>query len=386
GSKELLKIHDPDKFGCTPCHSGNGVAVASVTKAHGYNKYWLWPLHHKENIEAGCQQCHVKEIVTEMAPSLNAGREIFRLRGCMGCHRYDGFDRETDEMASVNQQIHQLDQTKAEMIRQAGFDEQKSNNPRTSDAEAKRLFAESNDLKVRTTTIDAKMEQLDMRSKSLVREVKKVGPSLKEARMKLKKEWIPVWLEDPHKWREGTKMPTFRLDADERKAIAAFIWQSGVTGQLPPQKPGDPVKGKEAFETRGCMACHSMGEGGQKQGGTFAANLTREGEKANYDYLVRWVHNPRQRTLPYCPFEKKDLTAEDYQRHGLAFVFDLDHDKCPNDGHQLQVQQMTPMPSLRLTEDEARDIASYLMTRKHGNASYAAASFMDDPNLKNRGL
>ncbi len=32
---------------------------------------------------------------------------------------------------------------------------------------------------------------------------------------------------------------------------------------------------------------------------------------------------------------------------------------------------MTPMPSLRLTEDEARDIASYLMTRKHDNATYA---------------
>ena len=158
------------------------------------------------------------------------------------------------------------------------------------------------------------------------------------------------------------------------------------TGDLPQQKPGDPEKGKEAFETRGCMACHSMGEGGEKQGGTFAANLSREGEKDNYDYLVRWVHNPRQRTLPYCPFEKKDLTAEDYKRHGLPFVFDLEHTKCPNDGHELQVQQMTPMPSLRLTEDEARDIASYLMTRKHDNATYADADYLDDPKLKNAGL
>jgi len=384
--KELLKIHDPDKFGCTPCHGGNGVALSSVEKAHGYNKYWLWPMHHKENVEAGCQQCHVKEIVTEMAPTLNAGREIFRLRGCMGCHRYEGFDRETDEIASVNQQIHQLDQQKAEWIRQAGFDEQKANNPRTTDTEAKKLFQESNDLKVRTTTLDAKVEQLDMRSKSLVREVKKVGPSLKEARMKLKKEWIPVWLKDPHQWREGTKMPTFRLDDDEIKAISAFIWQSGVQGQLPQQKPGDPVKGKEDFETRGCMACHSMGEGGQKQGGTFAANLSREGEKANYDYIVRWVHNPRQRTLPYCAYEKKDITPADYAKHNLPFVADLEHTKCPNDGHELQVQQMTPMPSLRLTEDEARDIASYLMTRKHENATYQDASYMDDPNLKNKGL
>jgi len=385
-NKELLKIHDPEKFGCTPCHGGNGVAVSSIEKAHGYNKYWLWPMHHKENIDAGCQQCHVKEIVTEMAGNLNDGREIFRLRGCMGCHRYDGFDREGDEISSVNQQIKQLEQQKAEWIRQAGFNEQKANNPKTPDAEAKKLFAEANDLRVRTTTIDAKVEQFDMRAGELVREVKKVGPSLKEVRAKLRKEWIPEWLKDPHAWREGTKMPTFRLLDADRKAIAAFIWQSGVQGELPQQKPGDPEKGKEAFETRGCMACHSMGEGSRKQGGTFAANLSREGEKANYDYLVRWVHNPRQRSAPYCPFEKKDLTAEDYARHGLPYVFDLAHDKCPNDGHELQVQQMTPMPNLRLTEDEARDIASYLMTRKHSNASYEDAGYLDDPKLKNAGL
>jgi cytochrome c2 len=384
--KELLKIHDPDKFGCTPCHGGNGVAISSVEKAHGYNEHWLWPLHHKENIEAGCQQCHAQEIVTEKADTLNAGREIFRLRGCMACHRYDGFDRDTDEIGNVTQDIRQLEQQKAEWGRETGFDLQKANNPRTSDAEARKLFQAANDLKVRSSGLDAKIEQDDMREASLVREVKKVGPDLKEVRMKLKKEWIPVWLKDPHAWREGTKMPTFRLDDDEIKAIAAFIWQSGVQGQLEPQKPGDPEKGREDFETRGCMACHSMGEGAQKQGGTFAANLSREGEKANYEYLVRWVHNPRTRTEPYCPFEKRDLTAADYQRHGLPFVFDLQHDKCPNDGHQLLVQQMTPMPSLRLTEDEARDIASYLMTRKHANVTYADASYMDDPSLKNKGL
>ena len=383
--QELLKIHDPEKFGCTPCHGGNGVAVSSVEKAHGYNEHWLWPLHHKENIEAGCQQCHSREIVTEMADTLNAGREIFRLRGCMACHRSEGFDREADEMSIVTQSLRTLAQQKAEWLREAGFSIQKGDKARTNE-EAQKLYQHASDLKVRASGLDAQMEQLDMRSKELIREQKKVGPSLKEVRVKLRKEWIPVWLKDPHQWREGTKMPTFRLDDSEIRAISAFIWQSGVQGTLPQQQPGDPAKGQEAFETRGCMACHSMGEGSQKQGGTFAANLSREGEKANYDYLVRWVHNPRQRTAPYCPYEKRDLTEEDYQKHNLPYVFDVDHSKCPNDGHELQVQQMTPMPSLRLTEDEARDIASYLMTRKHANATYADASFMDDPKLKDQGL
>jgi cytochrome c len=383
--KELLKIHDPEKFGCTPCHGGNGVAVDSVEKAHGYYEHWLWPLHARKNFEAGCQQCHVKEIVTEMADTLNAGRETFRLRGCMACHRYEGFDREPDEMTAVTQQLRQLEQQKAEWEREIGFSTDKADRTRDN-AEAQRLYQHANDLKVRISGLDAKMEQVDIRSSDLVREVKKVGPSLKEVRVKMHKEWIPVWLEDPHKWRPGTKMPTFRLDQDETKAIAAFIWQSGVTGTLASQPKGDPVKGKESFETRGCMACHSMGEESEKQGGTFAANLSRVGEKDNYDYLVRWIHNPRERTLPYCPFEKRDLTADDYKKKGLPFVFDMDHDKCPNDGHQLQVEQMTPMPSLRLTVDEARDIASYLMTRKHANATYPAADYLDDPKLKSRGL
>jgi len=383
-NRELLKTHDPEKFGCTPCHGGNGVALTSVEKAHGYNEHWLWPMHARENFEAGCQQCHSQEIVTEMANTLDAGREIFRLRGCMACHRYEGFDRDADGLSAVNQDIRQLTQQKAEWTREIGFTVEKGDRTRNND-EAQKLYQHANDLKVRISLLDAKVEQLDDRARSLVREIKKVGPSLKEVRMKMHKEWIPVWLKDPHAWRPGTKMPTFRLEPDEIKAIGAFIWQSGVTGDLPHQPAGDPEKGREAFETRGCMACHSMGEGGEKQGGTFAANLSRIGEKDNYDYLVRWIHNPRQRTLPYCPFEKKDITEADYKRAGKPFVFDLDHNKCPNDGHQLLVMQMTPMPSLRLTEAEARDIASYLETRKHTGVNYANADYLDDPGLKARG-
>jgi cytochrome c551/c552 len=384
-NRELLKIHDPEKFGCTPCHGGNGVALTSVEKAHGYNEHWLWPMNTHENFEAGCQQCHSQEIVTEMADTLDAGREIFRLRGCMACHRYEGFDRDADDLGAASQDLRQLTQQKAEWTREIGFSVEKGDRTRNND-EAQKLYQHANDLKVRISGIDAKIEQLDDRSRSLVREIKKVGPSLKEVRMKIRKEWLPVWIKDPHDWRPGTKMPTFRLEKDDVQAVAAFIWQSGVTGDLPHQPAGDPAKGKEAFETRGCMACHSMGEGGEKQGGTFAANLSRVGEKDNYDYLVRWVHNPRQRTLPYCSFEKKDITEADYQRAGKPFIFDLEHSKCPNDGHELLVMQMTPMPSLRLTEDEARDIASYLETRKRPGAPlYANADYLDDPKLKAKG-
>ena len=62
-------------------------------------------------------------------------------------------------------------------------------------------------------------------------------------------------------------MPQFRLQPDEIQAIAAFIWQSGSDRPaLPKQTPGDAAHGKELFESRGCLACHSIGEGTEHDG------------------------------------------------------------------------------------------------------------------------
>ncbi|MDD5544776.1 MAG: cytochrome c, partial [Acidobacteriia bacterium] len=338
----------------------------------------------KKDTEAGCVQCHASDLLLQGANTLNYGREMFWERGCNGCHRYEGYDREPEQLITAHQNIRSLEQEKKDDQKRVLELNQEADNAATND-EARALLAKAEATRQGVSLIDAKMEQLDMESKNLLREEKKFGPNLKDIRLKLRKEWIPIWLEKPSAFRPTTKMPDFRLDDHERRSIAAFIWQSTPTGTLQKQPPGDAKNGKELFETRGCMACHSIGEGSQKIGGTFAANLSRVGEKDNYDYLVRWIHNPRERTMPYCPYEKKDITAADYAKHNLPFVFDLDHTKCPNDGHELQVQQMTVMPNLRLSWKDAQDIASFLTTQKHGNASYPDASWMDDPKLKAEG-
>ncbi|MBK5292015.1 MAG: c-type cytochrome, partial [Acidobacteriia bacterium] len=384
-NRDLLKLHDPERFGCSPCHNGNGVATSSIEKGHGRHKYWLWPMYYPENVQAGCQQCHVKEIVTEYATVLNKGREVFRGRGCIGCHRYEGFDRDFEELSSAGQQVRAMEQQRADYEREIGLVTRQADKAKEN-TEAQRLYGRADDLRVRISAINAKVEQLDMRTTELWREVKKTGPNLKEVRMKLRKEWLPVWIKDPSQWREHAKMPTFRLADEEVRAISAFIWQSGINGQAAKHPQGDAARGKESFETRGCMACHSMGEGSQRQGGDFAANLSRIGEKINYDYLVRWIENPRQRTLPYDPHEKRDLTEEDYKKNGVPFIFDVDHSKSPISGRELLVQNMTPMPDLRLSIEEIRDIATYLMSRKRDRYSFPAADYLDDPKLKARGL
>ena len=204
--------------------------------------------------------------------------------------------------------------------------------------------------------------------------------------MKLRKEWIPVWLKDPHDWREGTKMPTFRLDDDEIRAIAAFIWQSGVQGTLAAAEAGRSRKGQGSLRN---PRLHGLPLHGRRRP-EAGRHVRRQPEPRRRKGQLRLPgplgaqSAPAHRAL--LPV-RKDATSPrtTTSKHGLPFVFDLDHDKCPNDGHELQVQQMTPMPSLRLTEDEARDIASYLMTRKHANATYADADYMDDPEPEEQG-
>ena len=74
----------------------------------------------------------------------------------------------------MRQQIRQLEQQRAEWEREIGFTTEKADRTRDN-AEAQRLYQHANNLKVRMTGIDTKIEQLDMRSNNLVREVKKSG-------------------------------------------------------------------------------------------------------------------------------------------------------------------------------------------------------------------
>ncbi len=386
---ELLSIHDPEKFGCSPCHQGNGRATTSVEKAHGTYEHWLWPLFPRQNVQAGCQNCHAADMVLASGGTewkiIDEGKDLFRQKGCMGCHRYEGYDREPEQLNAIAQQLKLSDQQKIDNSKQAAYLMKQADAAETND-EANRLNDQAIALKVANSKIDGHLQQLDFESHSLMQDEKKVGPNLKDVRLKLNKNWIPVWLKKPTDFRPTTKMPNFRLTDHQIQAISAYLWQSALTDPLPVQKPGNVEHGKQLFQTRGCLACHSIGEGSQMMGGTFAANLSREGEKANYNYLVRWIHNARQRTRPYCPYEKKDIGPEDYAKKGLPYQFDLQHSQCPNDGHELQVQNMTVMPSLRLSEEDAQDIATFLMTQKRKEPSdYAEASFMDDPKLKGEG-
>ncbi len=389
---ELLQTHDPEKFGCSPCHNGAGVALVSTDKAHGNFKHWLWPLYKRENFDSGCVQCHTHDLLLEGADTYNKGRELYRSRGCWGCHRYDGYDAESEEFALVRKDLLDI------RVKKEKVDEKLATLPARRamlaelDEDAAKIAGtkinqEEKDFTQQMSGLETARLVKGQRSKDLLSEIKKVGPSLKELKMKVKPEWLPVWIQAPTKFRPDTKMPQYEtLDEEQTKAISAFIWDSAVTGPATAYKTGDADRGQKLLTDRGCYACHAMGEGDKKEGNNFAANLSRIGEKTNYDYLVRWLLNPKQKTLPYSLEAKRDITPADFAKAGKEFKFD-DETPCPLTGGQLLTHQMTVMPNLRLSVGDAQDMATFLLTKKNADATYAAVPWMQNapPELLKRG-
>ncbi|MCS6861117.1 MAG: c-type cytochrome, partial [Abditibacteriales bacterium] len=268
----ILAVHPVEKFGCTPCHRGQGFAASSVKDAHGEVEFVTMPLLRGEFAQATCLKCHQQETELKGAPVLNEGRRLAVEHGCIGCHA-----------------IAQL--TPEETDRQ-------------------------------------------------------IAPDLRELRKKLvSSQWLVDWIEKPTKFRPTTKMPHFYLTRQQAEQIAAYLWQNA---DKPPAELEQPASfppnviaaGKKLFESVGCLACHSLS--GKKGEGDFAPNLARIGEKMRYDYMVSWLMDPKK-----------------HQPNGL-------------------------MPSLRLTRQEASNIAAYLTTQRSNAPTFQRSNASLDDPLKAR--
>jgi mono/diheme cytochrome c family protein len=161
----------------------------------------------------------------------------------------------------------------------------------------------------------------------------KVGPSLLNVQSKVDREWIVRWLQNPKDFRASTQMPQiFHLEntnspGDRAKSNAAI---EGVATYLlkhsdplplktPPQD-GNPEIGKKLVQDLGCLGCHSAGDAKVNDHGPELIHL---GSKVSREWLFTWLKDPK-------------------------FV---SHD--------------TRMPNLRLTDEEAAHITTYLLESKN---------------------
>ena len=99
--EKILQSHPVEKFGCTPCHGGQGYAVTEDA-AHGFVEHWDEPLL-SETIgseydprspppleQINCNTCHRYERSTPGMDYINHAKELVRTKGCKICHVING--------------------------------------------------------------------------------------------------------------------------------------------------------------------------------------------------------------------------------------------------------------------------------------------------------
>lgn len=254
----LLAKHPPDKFGCTPCHAGQGPAVNSADMAHGEVKFWEHPLQRGDMVQASCIDCHA-DVRLPHAETINQGEYLFEQLGCHGCHLVEGYG-----------------------------------------------------------------------------ELGKIGPYLRRIAAKAEPGWLVRWIENPHEFRPQTKMPNFMFAREQAVSIASYLLDASEKESRAWLEKHDPpagvdpgnreqvARGKNLVDSLGCRGCHAL-EGGESvarigKSKDIAPNLARVAEKTGARWLYHWLKNPRG----YSPVSR--------------------------------------MPSLRLSDREAADIVSFLLT------------------------
>lgn len=186
-------------------------------------------------------------------------------------------------------------------------------------------------------------------------DLQKPGPSLTGIAEKTTQQWAARWIADPRSFRSTTRMPAFffqrnmvgesvpeaeraqniRYQNAEIHAIVTYLFARSTHRPWPaPPAAGDAARGKQIVDNVGCLGCHLDTESFTDEKGVmrvahrddfplernFGFNLTGTGTKTNASWIYNWVKNPK--------------------------AYD----------------EYAPMPSLRLTDEEASDVTAYLLT------------------------
>jgi mono/diheme cytochrome c family protein len=181
--------------------------------------------------------------------------------------------------------------------------------------------------------------------------MRKPGPILTKIDSKLSPEWVKNWIRNPKAVKPTTWMPRFFYNSNnsspedavrnetEISAISAYLFANAEKYEPAVKNPqrGDAKRGEEVVKSIGCQGCHVVGEGKRDELGprrTFGQPLENIGNKTTYEWIYNWVRDPKH----YSP--------------------------------------ATYMPSLRLTDVQVADVATYLSGLK-GAAGDAAKATPD---------
>lgn len=382
------------------------------------NHHWIYPMYPERFTQATCLKCH--HDVVELEPSekfpdapaakLMHGYHLIRKYGCYGCHEVNGYDGPSKRVGpdlrlepnffAVAQQFdfetakigEKLDDAKksqlAEMMRLA---RELTAHP-DNDTTRRRLMTMIDE----DAAVPADQQTLPPsthRLAGMLRDVdapgtlRKAGPSLRFVKDKVDTAFLYDWIWNPKNFRESTRMPRFfgltdhltdhltdkqsieithDLEPIEVRGLVAYLEDRSQTFEPLARPSGidewsDKAmigRGKELFETRGCLACHTHNDFPDtakfrtKEEIVQGPDLSNIGQKFSLaanpkgpSWLYSWIKEPTK----YHPRTvMPNLYLEPLQ------VRDLD-----------DVDAQTKMPKVKWA-DPAEDITTYLLSDNSG--------------------
>ncbi len=380
----FLKNHDPEKFGCTFCHRGQGRATTSVKKAHGNVKHWDEPMLEGDMTQTSCLKCHGDVKHLRGAEYIAQSTELIKKYGCYSCHKIPGYDAIGDvgpvltEVGTkvnyswaVNWLLDPKNYFATARMPKFFFTQDEA------ESIADYLFSMSgttrHDVDYSTETPDEKLVEQGRSLWSQARcnlchitngkggnNVKVYAPDLSKVGSKVSKEWLFRWIKDPNAYFPGTKMPRFRFTDEEIKALVEYIVSEYTDDEAAPKyttpleiKAESIKKGKDLIVKYGCYGCHKLQ--GMESMGQIAPSLVTQGITFLKADEMREKIGTELSSIGSKPVDMLDFgkLKKSISNDRLSYIKQKLRDPR---GYRLGLR----MPNFRLTESEINGLAAVL--------------------------
>jgi mono/diheme cytochrome c family protein len=162
----------------------------------------------------------------------------------------------------------------------------------------------------------------DSRADEGMPEMAEAAPSLQDADIRFRADWVAAWIADPKKIRPDATMPRLPLSKQDAADIAVALTARGRPGAAPIFNEPLVASGARLFVELRCVACHALPGQPWKLGERTRVSLEFTAQKWQPAALIAFLLNPRD----YHPAAR--------------------------------------MPQFRLSNDEAASLAAFVLSRK----------------------
>lgn len=370
--KYFLGTHEFRRFGCTPCHGGQGAAINSVWHGHGEDHYWedhLLPIEDK--VQSKCLSCHESVQGMQGAEVAARGEWLFKEMGCHNCHLVTGLEdlskagpslKRVAAKVSPEWLVEWIENPKefrprtrmphffltneestaiASYLVDSSFDDAQAwlaeaTEPEGVDPENADLVADGEALTQSLGCLGCHGFEPDTYASQVAQEMD-TAPNLARIAEKTDARWVYNWIRDPRGYSEHARMPSLRLDDAEATAITSYLMTLKEEERLPVNAELRAAlasrevlaDGEKLVRKYGCFGCHVVN--GMESESRIGVELSSYGGKhvdelyfgdrldiplSWDDWTINKIMTPRtyateriEQVMPQFGFTKEDARA-----------------------------------------------------------------------------